>query len=110
MTYGKYSSYGLPDKIIFTFNTKEYKLPKGITFDFDDGEYRYFYAQMADRYARLAQITLNTQNKMRTVIYKMAREAAILNQHKQITGLFLSTDFIDTLSHHDELLYFPTRV
>jgi hypothetical protein len=26
------------DKIIFTFNTKEYKLPKGITFDFDDGE------------------------------------------------------------------------
>ena len=38
MTYGKYSSYGLPDKIIFTFNTKEYKLPKGITFDFDDGE------------------------------------------------------------------------
>jgi hypothetical protein len=81
-----------------------------LQFDFDEGEYRYFYAQMADRYARLAQITLNTQNKMRTVIYKMAREAAILNQHKQITGLFLSADFIDTLLHHDELLYFPTRV
>jgi len=38
MTYGKYPAYGLPDKIIFTFNTKQYKLPKGITFDFDDGE------------------------------------------------------------------------
>lgn len=37
MTYGKYRSYGLPDNIIFTFNTKDYKLPKGITFDFDDG-------------------------------------------------------------------------
>jgi hypothetical protein len=37
MTYGIYTAYGLPDKIIFTFNTKEYKLPKGITFDFDDG-------------------------------------------------------------------------
>ena len=37
MTYGKYVSYGLPDKIIFTFNTKDYKLPKGVTFDFDDG-------------------------------------------------------------------------
>lgn len=37
MTYGKYISYGLPDKIIFSFNTKDYKLPKGITFDFDDG-------------------------------------------------------------------------
>jgi outer membrane lipoprotein-sorting protein len=37
MSYGKYVGYGLPDKIIFTFNTKDYKLPKGVTFDFDDG-------------------------------------------------------------------------
>ena len=37
MTYGKYVGYALPDKIIFTFNTKDYKLPKGVTFDFDDG-------------------------------------------------------------------------
>lgn len=37
MTYGKYAAYGLADKVIFTFNTKEYKLPKGITFDYDDG-------------------------------------------------------------------------
>ncbi len=38
MTYGKYAAFGLPDKIIFSFNTKDYKLPKGMTFDFDDGE------------------------------------------------------------------------
>jgi outer membrane lipoprotein-sorting protein len=37
MVYGKYAAYGLPDKIIFSFNTKDYKLPKGVTFDFDDG-------------------------------------------------------------------------
>ena len=37
MDYGRYTAYGLPDKIIFTFNTKDYKLPKGVTFDFDDG-------------------------------------------------------------------------
>jgi outer membrane lipoprotein-sorting protein len=37
MGYGKYASYGLPDKIVFSFNTKDYKLPKGVTFDFDDG-------------------------------------------------------------------------
>jgi outer membrane lipoprotein-sorting protein len=37
MTYGKYTSYGLPDKVIFSFNTKDYKLPKGVTFDYDDG-------------------------------------------------------------------------
>lgn len=37
MFYGSQVSYGLPDKIIFSFNTKEYKLPKGVTFDYDDG-------------------------------------------------------------------------
>ncbi len=37
MTYGKYAEYGLADKVIFTFNTKDYKLPKGVTFDYDDG-------------------------------------------------------------------------
>lgn len=37
MTYGKYANYCLPDKLVFTFNTKDYKLPKGVTFDFDDG-------------------------------------------------------------------------
>jgi hypothetical protein len=37
MWYGKFSEFGLPDKIVFSFNTKDYKLPKGVTFDFDDG-------------------------------------------------------------------------
>ncbi|MGH2563744.1 MAG: LolA family protein [Ginsengibacter sp.] len=37
MSYGKYADYGLADKIVFSFNTKDYKLPKGITFDYDDG-------------------------------------------------------------------------
>ncbi|HEX4851247.1 MAG TPA: hypothetical protein VFV08_10590 [Puia sp.] len=37
MTYGKYSSYALPDKLICSFNLKDYKLPKGVTFDYDDG-------------------------------------------------------------------------
>jgi len=37
LSYGRYSNYGLPDKLIFSFNVKDYKLPKGITFDFDDG-------------------------------------------------------------------------
>ena len=37
MSYGKYAEYGLADKIVFSFNTKDYKLPKGVTFDYDDG-------------------------------------------------------------------------
>lgn len=35
--YGRYIAYALPDKVLFIFNIKDYKLPKGITFDYDDG-------------------------------------------------------------------------
>jgi outer membrane lipoprotein-sorting protein len=35
--YGKFLPFGLPDKIIFSFNTENFKLPKGVTFDYDDG-------------------------------------------------------------------------
>ena len=37
---GKFPEYSLPDKVIFSFNTKDYKLPKGITLDYDDGSER----------------------------------------------------------------------
>ncbi len=37
MTYGKYIAWGLPDKVVFSFNTKDYKLPKGITFEYEKG-------------------------------------------------------------------------
>ncbi len=36
MSYGKYLAYGLPNKMTFSFNTKDYKLPKGITMDFGE--------------------------------------------------------------------------
>lgn len=38
MNYGKFAAYGLPDKVTFSFNTKNYKLPKGLTLEFDDNE------------------------------------------------------------------------
>lgn len=38
LSYGQYSSYALPDKVIFAFNTKDYKLPKGLTLEFEDGQ------------------------------------------------------------------------
>ncbi len=37
LSYGKFLQTGLPDKIIFSFNTQDFKLPKGVTFDYDDG-------------------------------------------------------------------------
>jgi hypothetical protein len=37
LVYGKYAQWALPDRMICSFNTRDYKLPKGITFDYDDG-------------------------------------------------------------------------
>jgi outer membrane lipoprotein-sorting protein len=36
--YGKFAQYGLPDKVVFSFQTKDYKLPKGITFEYESGD------------------------------------------------------------------------
>ena len=38
MNYGRYAQFGLPDKVVVTFDTKDYKLPKGITFEYETGE------------------------------------------------------------------------
>lgn len=38
MSYGAFANFGLPQKVVFSFNTKDYKLPKGITLEFDDNE------------------------------------------------------------------------
>lgn len=37
LRYGKYAEWGLPDNVVFSFNTKDYKLPKGITFEYEKG-------------------------------------------------------------------------
>lgn len=36
--YGRYASLGLPDRVLFSFNTKDYKLPKGVTFEYETGQ------------------------------------------------------------------------
>jgi hypothetical protein len=38
MDYGKFSTWGLPDKVVFTFNLKEYNLPKGMTLEYEGGD------------------------------------------------------------------------
>jgi outer membrane lipoprotein-sorting protein len=35
LDYGKYTQWGLPDKVTFLFSAKEFKLPKGVTFDYE---------------------------------------------------------------------------
>ena len=38
MSYGAFAQFGLPDKVVFSFNTRDYKLPKGITLEFEEDE------------------------------------------------------------------------
>lgn len=38
LNYGKYTDWGLPDKLTLFFNAKDYKLPKGITFEYEKGD------------------------------------------------------------------------
>lgn len=38
LSYGKYSNWGLPDNVVFLFNTKDYKLPKGVTVEYEDND------------------------------------------------------------------------
>jgi len=38
LVYGRYADYGLADKVIFSFNTKDYKLPKGVALDYDESK------------------------------------------------------------------------
>jgi Outer membrane lipoprotein-sorting protein len=38
LVYGRYADYGLADKVVFSFNTKGYKLPKGVALDYDESK------------------------------------------------------------------------
>ncbi|HNP20987.1 MAG TPA: hypothetical protein PKM63_01870 [Panacibacter sp.] len=59
MSYGKYINYGLPDKVVFSFNTKDYKLPKGISLEFDDGQKSSDMEKLKNRKGRV-EITYNS--------------------------------------------------
>lgn len=37
LNYGKYASWGLPDKVTFSFSTKDFKLPKGVAMEYETG-------------------------------------------------------------------------
>jgi hypothetical protein len=37
MDFGNFASWGLPDKVIFSFSTKEYNIPKGLTIEYEKG-------------------------------------------------------------------------
>lgn len=53
MKYGKFIEYGLPDNVIFTFNTKDYKMPKGVTFDYDNAAQKNEEEKIKDRQGKI---------------------------------------------------------
>ncbi|KYP15598.1 hypothetical protein [Flavihumibacter sp. CACIAM 22H1] len=38
MEYNRFAQWGLPDKILFVFNTSTFKLPKGVTMEYEGGK------------------------------------------------------------------------
>ncbi len=53
MAYRKFIEYGLPDNVVFTFNTKDYKMPKGVTFDYDNAAKKNEGANNNDRQGKI---------------------------------------------------------
>ena len=53
MIYRKFIEYGLPDNVVFTFNTKDYKMPKGVTFDYDNAAPKNEGAKNNDRQGKI---------------------------------------------------------
>ncbi len=56
MSYGKYVDFALPDKVNFSFNTKDYKMPKGVALEFEDEE-KYTETEKIKRKKGRVQIT-----------------------------------------------------
>jgi outer membrane lipoprotein-sorting protein len=59
MTYGKYKNYALPDRVVFSFNTKDYKLPRGVTLEFDENTPATNSQQLAQKKGKI-EITYST--------------------------------------------------
>lgn len=59
LSYGKYLEWGLPDKVIFIFDTKTYKLPKGITLEVENGDRKAAEDKLKNKEGRV-EITYNS--------------------------------------------------
>lgn len=60
MRYGKFAEWALPDKLVFSFNTKDYKMPKGITFEYEGGEKNNGYDEKLRNKKGRVEITYNS--------------------------------------------------
>lgn len=77
--------------------------------DLPKEEFESFYNAKEEWYEELEKITESSRNKLRTVLYKMLREAEIIDSNKIILPAMLTDELISVIAKHNrnDLLIFP---
>ena len=80
-----------------------------LKYDLPIEEYESFYNAKEQWHEELEKITDGSRYKQRTVVYKMLREADIIDSNQLILPAILSDDLITVISEHnpDDLMIFP---
>jgi len=80
-----------------------------LKYDLPTEEYESFFNSKAQWYEELEKITDSSRHKQRTVVYKMLKEAEIIDKNKLILPAMLSDELIMTISqtNKDDLTIFP---
>ncbi len=77
--------------------------------DLPNEEFEIFYNAKEQWHEELEKITEGSRYKQRTVLYKMLREAEIIDTNKLILPAMLTDELISTIAKHDanDLMIFP---
>lgn len=72
-------------------------------------DFESFFNEKADWKPELERITPATRNKLRTVLFRIMREADLLSEDNVILGALFAPDFIRILRDHspEDILFFP---
>jgi len=72
-------------------------------------DYEAFYNNKADKSNKLASLKESTRKKLRAVLFKMMREAEMINREKEIIPVILSKKVRESIKRDDpnDLLIFP---
>ncbi len=77
--------------------------------DLPNEEFEIFYNAKEQWSEELEKIAESTRNKLRTVLYRILREAEIIDSNKLILPAMLTDELISTIAKHDtnDLVIFP---
>jgi len=77
--------------------------------DLNYEDYDHFFNKKAEWHPELDKISSTTRLKLRQVLFKILREAGLLDVNNMINATVLSPRFLNTISHgrQNDLLFFP---